>query len=454
MSCVNCSSNNIFTGSFNQIPSSNCCDSQFTSATNSIVYDGPNLPCTLVQTGESLNTVLSKFDNLICSATGDYSTYNKFCLDDLLPITTEKQFVETISEFVCTLKTNFDLFVGTTFPAYQTAVDVRFDAIEVPGLTCASAGVVPTDTLNQLLGKYCNKFSSIDTKLDISSVNWAQCFSVPITPASISQGFDLLIDQICQVEASSGAVLPTFNNIGSCLPGTLTANDTLVDTVNKIKTKVCTQPTFDINALTWTCVTKPSVNTTDLQSAFQTVLTELAAIKQNYPTFSPSDFAVANVDNGNPCLGKLITISGAVGTDEFVKASPVDTLPGTLQDKLFAGTNISLDYVSIAGKVIINATGSGSTDEKVKSYLGDPTAGFLNDKVIGGNDPYGITINTNLNVTTNQVEFIPTIDTNTLVTNILNQIKNDDTLRALFCEIVGMCPSPCGGAQNVQVVQL
>ena len=454
MSCTNCNPNNIFTGSFNQIPSSNCCDSQFTSSTNSVVYDGPNLPCTLVQTGESLNTVLSKFDAIICQATGDYSTYNTFCLDDVTPITTEKQFVENISNFVCSLKATVDLFQGTTFPAYQTSVDARFDAIEQPNITCPSAGVTSANSLTTVLGKYCVKFSQIDTSLNISTVNWAQCFSVPVTPTTIAQGFDLLVDQICQVATGAQVTLPTFNNVGSCLPGVLTTTDTLEDTVNKIKTKVCTQPTFDINALTWTCVTKPSVVTTDLQAAFQTVLSELATIKQNFPTFDLADFGVANVDNSNTFLGKLITISGAVSTDEFVKASPLDTLPGTLQDKLFAGTNISLDYASIAGKVIINATGSGSTDEKVKSYLGDPTAGFLNDKVTGGSDSYGLTISTNLNITTNQVEIIPAIDTETLIINILNQIKDDDALRALFCEIVGLCPSPCGGAQNVQVVQL
>lgn len=453
MSCVNCSSDNIFTGSFNQIPSTNCCDSNFSSATGCIVYDGPNLPCTLVQTGESLNTVLSKMDTVICQATGNYALYNTFCLDDVTPITTEKQFVETISQFVCLLRSEFDTFVGSTFPAYQDVVDGRFDAIEQPEITCTSAGVVDTDSLKVLLGKYCTKFSQIDSFIDISTVIWNDCFTVPIPPTNLSQAFNLLVDQICQI-ATAQTTLPTFNNVGSCLPPPLTATDSLEDTVNKLKIKVCTQPTFDINTLVWTCVTKPSTTTTNLQAAFQTVLTELAAIKQNFPTFSLANFNVANVDNGDPCLGKLITLAAGVSPDEKVKATPADTLPGTLQDKLVAGTAITLDYGAVTGKVVINSTGGSSTDEKVKTDSTDPTAGFLDAKIVGGTSPLGISISASPNLTTHQIEIIPNVSTTAFITNILSAIKADETLKALFCEIVSMCPSPCSGAQNIQVVQI
>ena len=451
--CTNCNPNNIYSGSFNSLTESNCGEYGYTGLTSKVLYDGPNLPCTLINTGESLNVVFSKLDTALCAVLGDYSLYNVGCL---APIATQQEFVEAISAYVCTLRADFDTFEDVTFLNYQTSVTNQFLSITSPNITCASAGITTADNLTTVYSKYCTKFGQIDSALSLAGVNWAQCFAVPIAPTTIAEGFDLLIDQICQVNAGgSGVVLPTFNNVGSCLPGTLSATDSLEDTVNKIKTKVCTQPTFDINALTWGCTTQPSVVTTDLQSAVQAILSQLDSLKQNIPTFDPADFTVANVDNGNLCLGKSVSISGAIGTDQFVKSNAADTLPGTLEDKLQAGSNITLDFTSVAGKAIISSTGVGSAaDEKVKTYVGDSTEGYLNDKVTGGSDPFGIDITTFLNTTTEKVEIIPSIDPVTFITNVLNAIKNDAALSALLCEIVSSCPSPCGSVTNAQVVQL
>jgi len=279
--------------------------------TSQVVYGGPNLPCTNIETGTTLDDVLSIIDTKLCAVVGDYTLYNKACLDDVTPITTEQEFVETISTKVCTIESDLATFTGTTFVDYQTTVTNSLNDITNPELTsCSFVGVLTTDTLEQVINKITTSLCNINTNhLTLTGVNWSQCFTVSTPPTTIPQAFDLLIDQICSVkdDVGAGGALPTFNNTGSCLP-TPGAADSLTDTVNKIKTRLCQTGTFDINALTWTCTTKPSTTTTDLQAAFQAVLNKLDSLSQVVPNFS-GDFVVTNVDTAQPCLGKHVAFA-------------------------------------------------------------------------------------------------------------------------------------------------
>jgi len=71
-----------------------------------VIYNGPNLACSSIETGDDLETALQKIDTQICSAIGDYSTYQFNCLTAWYgsDITEESQFVDAITGYACELE--------------------------------------------------------------------------------------------------------------------------------------------------------------------------------------------------------------------------------------------------------------------------------------------------------------------------------------------------------------
>ena len=414
----------------------NCCQSSDCSTSldsKCVYYTAAALPCSGIATGDTVEAAIQKLEEAVCGATGDYSTYNTYCL---APITTQQEFVEAISEGYCTLLTAYNTFVGTTFPAYQASVAADIDAIVNPDITCAAAGVTTADDLYSVLNKYCTAIGDLQDAVDISSVTWNSCFTVVTPPATIAEGFSLLVSQICSVK-SSAAVLPVFNNTGSCLP-TPGASDSLVDTIDKIKTRLCQTGTFDINALTWSCITKPSSTATDLQAAFQEVLDQINDYIQNKLTFS-ADFTVSLTNPSDPCEGKTVELTTpVVSTDRLVASNVGDLAPGTLMQKLTAGTNMSLDDTTIPGQVILNALTSDSY--KVKADASDTSEDYLINKVAGvSNATDGVDITETYNSVTDKVDLTPSIDWAVFIAKFLTETATDPTLQLQFCTLAAYC---------------
>jgi len=414
-------------------------------------YSGANLSCSTINSGDSLEVALQKIDTQLCASAANYSTYNVYCLS---PVTTQQEWVEKISQFVCNTQDQVTTFIGTTFPAYQATVDTRFDAIETPGTTSSCStkiNIVNTDSLQTVLQKLSNAGCSLYTAIDLSGVNWSQCFNTSIPPTTIAGGFNNVISQICQVATSVGsAVLPNFNNTGSCLPSP-GSNDSLVDTVNKIKTRLCQSPTFDINALTWNCVTKPSTTTTDLQGTIGAMLAKLDVLSQNLFTFS-SDFAITPTDGSNACAGKTVNLSATIA-DRKVAATNTDGAPGTLQDKLDSDSNFAWDYSDPTKAKLTLVSIPVSSDGKVKTDSGDPTADYLGTKVATGGTTDGITVTPTTDTINHLVKFPVSVDPGPLFTALLTYLINseDSDLKTLFCQAVASCPSPCAAPTNVSI---
>lgn len=455
MACSNCQNNNSSVSVFDiqYIYNSNCsdcntiCNGNITDA-KCVGYFGPNLTCSAIATNDSLELALQKIDEILCSTSGNYSTYNIHCLSG--PITTESQFVSVISEYVCNLRSDFDDFKDVEYVQDQADLDGRFDNIEVPGITCSSASVVNTDTLQQVLNKYCTKFSQIDANISVDSVDWDQCFTVVTPPTNVHEGFDLLIDQICQIKttADAGATLPTFNNVGSCLPSPGAA-DSLVDTVGKIKTRLCQTGVFTTSGMTWGCVAPG----TDLQTTVQNTITKVSAITALMPTFDGSDFNVEAVDEEDPCAGVIVSLATPINQDRYVASNNIDTSPGTLADKLEAGTNISLDYLTTPGKVIVNNTG-GVGDHKVLASSIDDTPDYLDEKLNGITGINGLSVDASYNATTKQVDIAAFLDMSEFFTSFVNYLNTNPDQKTIFCNLMATCPSPCAQPQNVSVVYI
>lgn len=448
MACTNCIQT---TASITGFSPTNCVSQPGCNVNASCVsYTGPALSCSGIATYDTLDIILQKIDPLLCASTGDYSTYNTFCL---APISTQKQFVESISDFVCVLNDNVALFTGTTFPAYQATVTAAINAVNNPGITCAVSGVTSGDNIPTILTKYCTTLTNISTNLDISGANWNACYSVSPTPTTLTQGFNALISQVCLLKSqvATAAVLPTFNNTANCLSGG--ASDSLVTTINSIITRLCNTGTLNTSTLSWGCVTAPSGNQ-NLQDSLQNILTQITSLSQAAPMQWSNDFTVTNVNNGNLCLGKHIALATPSTQDRFVAATASDTSPGTLQDKVMQGSNITLDFASIPGQMIINSSGGvGVGDHKVMADGTDSTANYLVLKLSGGVSS-GVSVTPLLDTSnpSHVVNLQVNVDLVTLFTALLNAVPNNAGLQTLFCTTVGNCPSPCSAPTSVSVV--
>lgn len=459
MSCPTCNNSNgpIIVGGLRSIlplvnapcNSSGCPTPQDAKCT---FYTGGNLTCSGINSNDSLEVALQKIDSLLCASAANYSTYNTFCL---APITTQQQFVESISQRYCALNDSYTNFTTSTFPNYQTSVTNAIGLIGTPGTTsaCSNISIPVNSTIQTILQTFSNAFGDIYcTRLNLSTINWAQCFAVSPTPITLQDAFGVVLNQICAVAASSGAVLPTFNNTGSCLP-TPGATDSLVDTVNKIKTRLCQSPIFDINALTWACISKPSNATTDLQSAFAALMAQVDTLSRNNPTFS-GDFAVTATNPSNTCGGKTISLSSSIA-DRKVAATSTDNTPSTLDQKLVGdGTTIEVDYTSTTqGIVKLIGGGGGASDGKVKTDVAD-ISDYLGVKIVTGNANNGVQVIPSLDTTNpdHQIKLNASVDPIELFTALLNEVVNDAGLKALFCSVVAGCPSPCAAPTNVTIV--
>jgi hypothetical protein len=434
--CVNCPS-----------PCPDGCDVKDSSC---ILYTGPDLPCIQAPSNTNLEEIIQRIDAQVCGITGDYTGFEFACLTSTGPINNEKQFVERISAFVCQTRTDLDSFVGTTFPAATTNLQNQINALNAPGITsCSSVNILVGDNQKTVLTKLTNAVCSLYGAIDPSSANWNQCFTiVGAPPASIVEGFNMLISQICQIKSSGGGSLPTFDNTGSCLASP-SSTDSLVDTVTKIKTRLCLTPTFNAGNLSTPACTQFYPADT-LEIVISSILNQVDQVSLNSIRAVTSDFTLTNIDNAQPCLGKRLGLNLS-NIDRKVALNNADLTPGTLFDKIAPGSNITLDFgIANAGKLTISSTASDSTDEKVKVNEFDTTAGYLLEKVIGSTDLVSVSVNPA--TAGSQLQISANLDYEALVNILIETISEDETLKSAFCTLISSCPSPCDPPTNVQIV--
>lgn len=417
-----------------------------------VYNDGPPLLCIGAEANERLDITLQKIDTVLCaSGVGNpYPTYNTYCLG---PMANQQVFVETISQSFCTLQADFVTFTETTYPADLAAINATITALDTPNIiSCSAIGFTPTDTLKVAITRLADYACGIEASLDLSSVDWELCATVtPPLPATVQEGFDFLISQICNI-AGGGApyVPPTFDNTGSCLDAPVTATDSLTATILKIRSKVCAAPAYNPGTYTPGCFSISGATTLD--QLLQSLITQLSSVMTDIPrTFDPAYFTVAPVNVGNLCLGNQVTLTGPLGgTDRLVAINLADGAPGLLADKLIQGTGIVLDTTTIPGVMIAEIDPTAVADEKVKTSISDPTAGYLEDKITGS---VGV-----VSVNTVTIADVVTINTGVnytlLIQNILDTINGDDDLKAQFCALVASCPSPCTAPSNITVTYI
>jgi hypothetical protein len=128
------------------------------------LFSDSGLPCIGVTGGTNLKTILEKIDVKLCSINPyDFSAYDLKCLDDTTTILTFKNFAEAVATQLCQAKTNIATLTNT-LSALSTTVDVN--NVPVIADNC-SIGILPNDTVKQVLQKLVNKICTL-TPTDVS----------------------------------------------------------------------------------------------------------------------------------------------------------------------------------------------------------------------------------------------------------------------------------------------
>lgn len=456
MACQTCGNNIPY--AFNTVqPCLTTAGSCSASDASCVQYTGPALSCIAVQPNTNLQDVLAAINTAVCSnITYDWSSFNYNCLVGA-PFAAPDAFVDAMTAQYCSLLSAYTGFTTSTYPGDITDIQGRLGALEVPGLTNACTTVGSGDTMNQVLTKIMNTLCDTVSNQDLSGANWNQCLTVVSAPTTLLGAVNTLIDQICQVygiAVAGSSNLPTFNNVGSCLasPGT---SDSLVDTITKIRTLLCTLPTFDHTSLTFGCV--PS--STTLQDTIQQLLNYATgwvqtAIFQVDPTY----FSLTPI--GGSCDGYQLSFTGTLGQDRLVAADPTDTVPGTLIDKLESSDSsivITLDTASSPdNKISLTVLDSLKETYQVKADASDTAPDFLDNKMIGVPDTDSIlNVHVVYNGGTQQVELTPTFDFTNLGNALFTYILANPSSTAATQFAAAICAAPsCTAAPQYTLIEV
>lgn len=457
MACSSNNSNNCASYTLNTTYTP--CDTCTSVDSQCIIYTGPTLACLNIETNTKLEDIIKEIDTVLCmNVENGFGSYDFHCLADTYTINTEAQFVSAITEYVCDFKADFDTLVSTTIPGYISDLQDQIDLINNPELTptCDILDYTDESTLTEVLTSQSLAICTIADNLNISTVEWDMCMEVSTIPGTVAQGFTMVLTQLCNLKSTIDEItvtLPTFNNEGTCLAGA-TDNDTLDDTVQMIRTRLCQTPVFDINALDVICFDLEEAG--DLQGLVQQFITVIEGQLSYTPTeWDSGHFTVEMSDPENACGGVRVALNEealAGLSDKLVSVDGSDTA-GYLSAKIVAGDNISITIDTEDGVLIINGEASGeNADEKVKSWSGDSTAGFLDSKLKDGVSDDGlITTTVEVDEGDDMIKITAEIDVEALITAIITLANSNPTVKTALCELFASCPDTCSAPTNTSI---
>lgn len=420
-----------------------------------VMYTGSALVCSGITPNSTLEQVLANINTAICNyITVDWSTFDYDCLPEY---TSPQEFAEGISGAYCTLNTNYNTFVNTTFPSVLDSIDDRFDLLELPEVesTCTinSISIADTDSTQVVQQKLSDITCYLSGLLNVSSANWSSCYTVSPAPITPVAGFNVLISQICSLKSSVDSwngVLPTFNNTGTCLP-TPSASESLYDTVVKIRNKACASISYDVDNVVWgNCVADPtSITGTTLEDTITHLVSKIEPALINRLTAVTSDFTLTQTTPGDTCSGFTLALNTSIANSK-VALDNTDNTPDFLLDKITAGTGISFDTGTTPGTVIINNSIS-NTDRNVAVSSNDTTPKSLSEKLVGSSGT--VTVTATITGSGDEVlEISADIDPDAVADEILDSILGDSALQTKFCTAVSNCnTTPSGNSSTFYV---
>lgn len=412
-----------------------------------VIYTSVALPYIDTDPNDTLQAILGKINTAInaSSAAPNYSGYNLYCItqtDGITHPTNTQNFAEGISKIVCDNKDEYDTFVGTDYVADQLVLTNAITALQAPGLTYAPFSIVNTDLIGAVYTKMFAGFTAITASIDPSAAAWSTIGVTP-DPDNIVDAFDEIITYILGLASDITGkedAIGTFDNSANCLSGTGT--DTAGETIDLLTTYICTLPLFDYTNITFGGVTPG----TDLETTVQSLVDTENYLLTNGVIAVGVGLALTAV--GGTYDGMKVAIDPTYSGLFKVKGSSDDTTGNYLENKIVAGTGISVVTLNPGGNETIEITNDSPADGKVQVNSSDSNPGYLQDKLpYTNNSAWGIGLTSSPTPNNNQLELIPSVDPDTLFAAMMDYISNTPTLFTQFQALVnqtsgGACTAP------------
>lgn len=414
-----------------------------------IVYNSVTLSTINVTPGMDLQTALQNIDTAVATtitpnyALFNYGPYSGYTILNTSggAITTLQEFVEGISKTVCVVQDNLYTFTGTTYPANQVILSNAITALQVPGITYSnSAGgltisIGNTDPINTVLTKLATGLGDTGNILAAPGNDWS-LLSITPDPTNIYDAFNDLINYNISQDGIIGSKEPSignFNNSANCLATVGgTSTDNAGTTIGLLRSYVCGLDTFNAGSISSTCLTPQ----TSLDAWFQQLVNIADSNAAN--SFTAVDASMTATSSG-PCSGFTIGVDPAWTGLSKVATSSQDTTPGTLTNKLIAGTNVTFTP-SAPGNQTLTIDVSLPTLNKVLVNSLDATPDYLAAKIAPAYGNWGLSTSVTTNTNNDQL-VISTVVTDpfVLAQNLINYISTDPVLLAAFCALKTQC---------------
>jgi hypothetical protein len=415
-----------------------------------VVYTGIPLTTINVTAGMNLQTALDNINTAVATViVTDYSSFNYgpyygYTLKTPLgaSITTITGFVEGTASGIGKVSSDLATFTGTTYPSDQSIISSAISNLQVPGITYSnSAGglsisIGNTDSINTVLTKLATGLGDTGNLLAAPGNAWS-LISITPDPTNIYDAFNELINyNITQnsVIAGKEASIGTFDNSINCLVTVGgTSTDTAGETIDLLTLYACTLPKFDASVITTTCLT-PQGN---LENWIQQLVNIADFNAAN--GFSAVDSSMTATSSG-ACSGFTIGVDPTWTGLSKVATSSQDTTPGTLTDKLIAGTNVTFTS-SAPGNQTLTIDVTLPTPNQVATVALDNNPNYLYSKLLGGLDStWGLAIIPQLSQDYSTLAMVPNMQNPfNFVQNLINYISTDPTLLAAFCALKTQC---------------
>lgn len=373
-----------------------------------LTSDSPSLlTCINANNGDSLASILEALDAKVCEASPNVNSYSLPCLRNKYSITTLKQFAESVDTELCYLAS----YISDTKNELEDEIDALsgvVTSIYTPGISnCGSLGILPSDTILNVLQKYADKLC--------------------------------LILSTCCSEDSPSIVATNSQSISFVTTGTKNHNITASAIISPDAGNLLT---LHSNGLYCT-VTVPNYTQVLSFNSGTNVLTLSnggGSVTLNTPSAQTLSFncttKILSISGGNTV--DLTCIAGASLVETALIANDTSTIDfttsGTSGHILTGSVKISPDAGNVISAHANGIYASASSDMLVKLNSADPTAGYLEDKITGKVNSL-ITVTTTSNNASHKTEVEGVLD----VSALLTAISSNNTLLTALCNIVKSC---------------
>lgn len=417
-----------------------------------VIYTGLSLSHIPVSPNTDLQTILSSIDTKFntTSAAPDYSGYNLYCVkqvDGTTHPTNTQNFAEGISKALCDFKTTYTSFTTVTYAAAISDLSDATNALTSPALTYVPFSITSADSFTTVWTKTFTGLTAISGAQNPSSASWGTLSITP--PTTITGGFNSVITYLSTLTTTvSGkqAAISNFDNSTNCLSGT--SSDTIRATVDLLRTRVCSLPTFVAGSITFGGVSSAS----DLQGSVQNVVSTASSILQNAVVAQGTGLSISAV--GTTYQGKKLAVD-PTWTGLAKVAVDVSDTGGYLEDKI-ESSDSSLTITNTGSTLDITLTTPVASDHKVKINSTDASAGYLQDKIIPMASSWGLGTSIIPSSDNSRVSIAANVtNPNLFINNIFNQISTDPDLLATFCSIANQCiiGPVCDAVSNLVVTR-